>query len=134
MSENWQIALTGYGVAVVTYLAKNFIFQPLLEFRATKGKIQNRLKYNANKYFNGLPPEISREAFDELRQLSCDLEEKYQMIAWRQILALLWVVPKKNKLSEAARNMIYISNSPDVDSNEKKHAAFENIKKVLKIL
>ncbi len=110
------------------------MLEPLMQFRSVKGMVQNRLKYNSNKYFNDLPIEVSRDAFDELRQLSCDLEEKYQSIALKMVFVVFGIVPKKQELSEVARNLIFISNSSDVESNDEKHKAFENIKKVLRIL
>ncbi len=129
--QTLAVVLAGYIAALLAYFAKNFMFEPLLEFKRVKGNIQNRLKYNSNKYFNGFPPEISRDSFDELRQLSCDLEEKYFAISLKKTFIIARVIPKETILSEVAREMIFISNSPDLDNNKEKREAFYKIKKEL---
>ncbi len=93
MNENAWLFLIGILLASISYFSKNFIFQPLLEFKEVKGRVQNRLKYNANKIHNARP-EVLEEVSKESRQLSCDLEEKYYGILFKQPLAYLKVIPK----------------------------------------
>ncbi len=125
----------GVIVAVISYLAKNFVFQPLLEFRATVGKIQNRLKYHANKMFNSVTDEVAREVGEELRQLSCDLEEKYYAIAFHGHLYKYLGMPSPEHISEAGKNLIYLANSVgDADEREHKHQTLVELKEALGLL
>ena len=83
MSENGWIFIFGIFAAMIAYFSKNFIFEPLLEFRKVKGRIHNRLKYHSNIITNGeFPVIITKPIREELRQLSCDIEEKYYSIAF----------------------------------------------------
>jgi hypothetical protein len=61
MTSAWVLAI-GIVVSVLAYFMKNFVLQPMLEYRAVKGRIQNRLKYYSNVMTNsGLPDETARE-------------------------------------------------------------------------
>jgi|GEM_PF-3828876 len=112
MSEQGWIFSTGIVVAVTSYFAKNFIFEPLLEFRKVKGKIQNRLRYHSSIITNGkFPAEVIKPIREELRQLSCDLEEKYYAIAFGRLMPTFLGIPSQKSLSEIANMLIFLSNS-----------------------
>lgn len=110
-AQNW-ISIAAIISAVVAYFAKNFIFEPHLEFRRVKGKIQNRIKYHSNVITNGeFSVDIIRPIQQELRQLSCDLEERYYSIAFVDRLFRVLRVPKPRDLSDVARKLIFLSNT-----------------------
>lgn len=110
-AQNW-ISIAAIISAVIAYFAKNFIFEPLLQFKRVKGKIQNRLKYHSNVITNGeFPIDVIRPIQQELRQLSCDLEERYYSIAFVNKLVWILKVPTPKDLSESAKKLIFLSNS-----------------------
>lgn len=112
MSEQALLFTIGIFTATVAYFAKNFIFDPLLEFKKVKGKIQNRLRYHSNIITNGeFPLEVVEPIRTELRQLSCDLEEKYYAIAFGRQLPTFLRIPTSSMLDQIATNLIFLSNS-----------------------
>ena len=134
-AQNW-ISIAAILSAVIAYFAKNFIFEPLLEFKRVKGKVQNRLRYHSNIITNGeFPADIVRPIKEELRQLSCDIEERYYAIAF--VKWLFWVlrVPNVSDLSNVARQMIFLSNATGSARHiDKNIAAIEQIDKTLRIV
>ncbi len=136
MSEQSWIFLFGIGMAIIAYLSKNFILQPMLEFREVKGRIQNRLKYNANKYYSD-DVDVIKNVTEEFRQLSCDLEEKYYGISFHKILSTLYLLPSPETISQTAVNLLYISNSTgikDRDVTKGRSDATNSIKSNLKLI
>lgn len=134
-AQNW-ISVAAILSAVVAYFAKNFIFEPLLEYRSVEGRIQNKLKFYANKIFNTrFSDEVRRQVSTDIRQLSCDLEEKYYAIAFHELLSRCRVLPSNEKISEAARGLMFISSSiGDIESNREKHKHFDKVVKNLGIV
>jgi len=126
----------GIFVSVVAYFAKNLVFQPMLEYRAVKGRIQNQLKYHSNVLTNsGLSDETAREACAAMRQLSCDLEERYYAIGLRDHLSRLRLLPSSKAISEAGSSLIFLSNAGstlgrEIENNE----AMDNVRRTLGIL
>jgi len=135
VSEQGLIFSVGILVAVIAYFAKNFIFEPLLEFRKVKGKIQNRLKYHANIITNGeFPAEIIKPIREELRQLSCDLEEVYYSIALVKTLHFCLGIPNVDELNKIASNLIFLSNSTGSIRNiDKNCETIDSIKDKLRL-
>jgi hypothetical protein len=128
----------GVIVASAAYLLKNFVFDQILEYQKVKGKIRNRLKYYANVIYNSdLNEHLVQEARSEFRQLSCDLEEKYFTIfilIRLRFVRLLFALPSRKDVIEAASGLIYLSNSAGdkvgkIDYNEKARNQVEQILK-----
>ena len=110
-AQNW-ISIAAILSAVIAYLAKNFVLEPLLELRKVRGRIQNRLKYHSNIITNGeFPADVIRPIREELRQLSCDLEEAYFAMGLRRWFPTFLKIPTGEDVSEAARQLIFLSNS-----------------------
>jgi hypothetical protein len=128
----------GVIVASAAYLLKNFVFDQILEYQKVKGKIRNRLKYYANVIYNSdLNEYLVQEARSEFRQLSCDLEEKYFTIfilIRLRFVRLLFALPSRKDIIEAASGLIYLSNSAGdkvgkIDYNGKARNQVEQILK-----
>ena len=128
----------GVIVASAAYLLKNFVFDQILEYQKVKGKIRNRLKYYANVIYNSdLNEYLVQEARSEFRQLSCDLEEKYFTIfilIRLKFVRLLFALPSRKDIIEAASGLIYLSNSAGdkvgkIDYNGKARNQVEQILK-----
>ena len=136
MTESGWIFIVGIAVAMISYFAKNFVFQPLLEYKQVAGMIQNKLKYHSNKIFNtGFAKEVEKEVSHDLRQLSCDLEEKYYAIALRKRIPTFLGLPSEQVISDTASYLIFISNSiGELDSNTEKHEYYDKIRQNLGII
>ena len=128
----------GVIVASAAYLLKNFVFDQILEYQKVKGKIRNRLKYYANVIYKyDLNEYLVQEARSEFRQLSCDLEEKYFTIfilIRLRFVRLLFALPSRKDIIEAASGLIYLSNSAGdkvgkIDYNGKARNQVEQILK-----
>jgi len=135
LSSEWVLAI-GIFVSVVAYFLKNLVLQPMLEYRAVKGRIQNQLKYHANVLTNsGLPDEMAREARTAMRQLSCDLEERYHAIGLRDHLSRLRLLPSRKAISEAGSSLIYLSNAANTIGRESENdEAIGKVRQTLGIL
>lgn len=135
VTDTWVVAI-GVAVSVAAYFAKNFVLQPMLEYRAVKGRVQNRLKYYANVITNsGLPDEMGREASAAMRNLSCDLEEAYYAIGLHDQLSRLRVLPSRAAISGAATSLIYLSNAANtVGSESRNDEELKSVRQTLRIL
>lgn len=135
MTSEWVLAI-GIVVSVVAYFAKTLVLEPILEYRAVKGRIQNQLKYHANVLTNsGLSEELGREAGTAMRQLSCDLEESYYAIGLRDYLSRIRVLPSRVAISEAGSSLIYLSNAANMTGRESDNdEAMRNVRQTLGIL
>lgn len=127
----------GIIVASLAYLLKNFVFDQILEFQKVKGRIRNRLRYYANIICSsGMDEGLIEEAQSEMRQASCDLEEKYFAIfvlVRVRGLRLLFALPSKKNISESSARLIYLSNSAGskVSRIEYNEMAIDKIEKLL---
>jgi hypothetical protein len=135
LTSAWVLVI-GIVVSVVAYFAKTLVLEPILEYRAVKGRIQNQLKYHANVLTNsGLPEELGRKAGTAMRQLSCDLEERYYAIGLRDFLSLIRVLPSRVAISKAGSNLIYLSNAANTTGRESDNdEAMRNVRQALGIL
>lgn len=135
MASAWVLTI-GIVVSIVAYFAKTLVLEPMLEYRAVKGRIQNQLKYYANVITNsGLPEELGREASTAMRQLSCDLEERYYAIGLRSLLSRVRVLPSRVAVSEAGSSLIYLSNAANTTGREiKNDEAMRDVRRALGIL
>jgi hypothetical protein len=137
MSEQSWLFSIGALIAVVSYMLKNFVFDPLLEYRKTKGKVQSRLRYRANMILTpSIKTELAQEISQELRDLSCELEEKYTAIAFVRQLWWLWFLPKRRNIAEASKGLIYLSNTvgsgrDDLDRRDKTVSLVRNMLKIM---
>ncbi|HRN90111.1 MAG TPA: hypothetical protein PK265_01520 [Candidatus Saccharibacteria bacterium] len=123
MSEQGILFICGLVVALVAYFSKNFIFDQLLVYRKTVGRVKNRLRYHAGIITNDVfPPEITDPIRIELRQLSCDLDECYYAIPFVRKLHKVYFVPSPNDFDKAASQLIFLSNNTgrknSVDKND----------------
>lgn len=135
ISEQGWIFVFGIFTAVLSYFAKNLILEPLLDFRKVKGRIQNKLKYHANKVYNKIDFKEEKIVLSEIRKLSCDIEEAYCAISFRRILVSLKLLISPDDINEVSSWLIFLSNSlNDIESNEEKRKACDIIKEKLKIL
>jgi hypothetical protein len=114
----WTV-ITGVVVFILSQYVLELIIKPYKEYKNTKREISNKLKYYANVISNPLnlredsvkdtnidkALENYRNASDEIRKLSCDLESKYyDNYSWIRKLFI------RDNVEEAASLLIGISN------------------------
>ncbi len=135
MAGAW-VLIIGIFVSVVAYFAKTLVLEPILEYRAVKGRIQNQLKYHANILTNsGRPGELGREASTAIRQLSCDLEERYYAIGLRDFLSRVRFLPSRAAIGEAGSSLIYLSNAANTTGRESDNdEKMRSVRQALRIL
>ena len=135
MAGAW-VLIIGIFVSVVAYFAKTLVLEPILEYRAVKGRIQNQLKYHANILTNsGQPGELGREASTAMRQLSCDLEERYYAIGLRDFLSRVRFLPSRAAIGEAGSSLIYLSNAANTTGRESDNdEKMRSVRQALRIL
>lgn len=110
--QNLVLVVIGILIGSGAYLLKSFVFGALLRYRKCEGKVRNRLKYYANVLTSpGLVPELTKESSQVCRELSCELEEMYYGIAYRNLLVRIKALPEENNINEAAKKLIYLSNA-----------------------
>jgi hypothetical protein len=122
-------------IFIISQCVLEFILKPLLIFRDTIGRIDNKLKFYSNVIvnppFSNNLPEDYLAAKEEIRKLSCELESNYKK--------LLFFKPDRRKISESAKDLIWLSNAighKDKNMNLPIMAAekIDNIRKTLNIL
>lgn len=126
----------GIILSVASYFVKNFVLEPVLNYRIVKGRIQNRLKFYGNVLTNsGLPEDTVADARTTMRELSCELEEAYAAIGLREALARVRILPSKSAINDAGSSLIFLSNAANneryLDATDK---AMDDIRKTLKLL
>lgn len=124
----------GVITAIVGYILSNFFLRPLQEFKNIKAKIGHQLTYYSHIITSPGPSKITEEASSQLRNLACDLEEKYLLIPLRKLVTPLRFAPQKSKILDARGRLFFLSHSvKEVGKTEENHDAMEKIFTSLKI-
>lgn len=135
MSEQGISFLIGIIVATISYFSKNFIFSQMLLYRQTVGKIRNRLRYHAGIITNDeFQDAIAKPIREEIRQLSCDLDEYYYSTPFVSKLFWLYRMPSPANLDTVASKLIFLSNTTGKKNTvDKNLQAVEEIKRILNL-
>ena len=88
-NQIFQTVITGVSVFIIGQIIQKFILEPVKEYKKIQGKIDNRLKYYSNKMSGSLPQEITREASNIIRELSCEIESSYKQIPFNCVFTFL---------------------------------------------
>jgi hypothetical protein len=108
----WTI-LTG----VLTYtggqLILKMILEPVQDMRKTIGNISHSLIHYANVISNpGIPPEEKvRDTSNHIRSLSSEIQSHLYLVPIYDVTAAIFRLPKKNKILEASKSLLGLSNS-----------------------
>jgi len=115
-------SLTIFG-GITIFLVQKFIIilfiQPHQEFKEAKSKLKYLLLLNKNIYTNGfdenqIKPEFKETVLESQRDVRkewANLYVKYDN------LILKWCSPKQKEMKKVYENLIYISNSPIIRTN-----------------
>jgi len=134
-SQIFQSIISGVILLFIGEYMKSFVLEPIKQYRGVIGKIDNKLKYYSNRITNsGLPEDYIKEARESLRNLSCDLESAYKQIPSWSVQMIIFNLPCRKQVSDAATKLIYLSNAAG-DRGEELHNNNEMkaIRKLLKI-
>ena len=77
--------ILGVLIAVASYLLKNYVFDPHLNFDKVRGRIHHQLKYHARAFGQEISKELQDDASEAMRRASCDLEEAYFAISFQMV-------------------------------------------------
>jgi hypothetical protein len=109
--------LGGVFVFVITQIVLKIVIQPFAEFRKVKGRINTSLIFHANVYMN--PIHLSEDVnhknraditSNEFRILASELMASYQMLTCKHLLIWLGIIPNREKIHDASRHLIGLSN------------------------
>ena len=131
--QNLILVIVGVVIGSLSYLSKSFIFEPLQDLRKVQGSIRNRLKYFAGVLTSpgSVKKELSDEASRVCRELSCELEEKYYSIPFRNALIKFKFLQPERNIDEAARKLIFLSNSAHAGKPLENNDAIQTISSML---
>ena len=106
----FQTVISGVLVFVLSQYILKFIIEPLQEYKKIIAKIDNKLKFYANIISNPgiLPRDVILECSDEIRSLSCELEQIYKQIPFAFLRRL---IKSQQLISDSASRLIRLSNS-----------------------
>jgi len=106
----FQTVISGVLVFVLSQYILKFIIEPLQEYKKIIAKIDNKLKFYANIISNPgiLPRDVILEYSDEIRSLSCELEQIYKQIPFAFLRRL---IKSQQLISDSASRLIRLSNS-----------------------
>ncbi len=141
MSELFKIVLTssltvcgGIFLLVAGQIITKFFIEPIHEQFRLIGEIADSLVFYANVYGNpgfGDPERMSK-ASDKLRQQASQLRARTNAIRGYQLWQFLRIVPKREGVMEASRNLIGLSNSihqgDPKTNNEREKAIIEYLR------
>ncbi len=125
MSDLLQIFLTagltligGVVLFIFGEFAKVLIIQPLQKYNEQVQLIRDRLDFYANRVTNYFSEEPNDEEWKLIQQINADfrsaatqLSSKYAGIARRKLLIRFKVIPTPEKIEEAYRNLMFLSNN-----------------------
>lgn len=125
MSDLLQIVLTagltlvgGVVLFIFGEYAKVLIIQPLQKYNEQVQLIRDRLDFYANRVTNYFSEEPNDEEWKLIQQINVDfrsaatqLSSKYAGIARRKVLIRLKIIPNSEKIDEAYRHLMLLSNN-----------------------
>jgi hypothetical protein len=105
--------LGGFIVFVLGQIVVKFFIEPIHEQSKTIGEIAYSLIFYANLYSNpgNSFPDERKEAEEKLRSLASLLISRTHIIKPYGLFEEIKIVPKRNSITEASKNLILLSNS-----------------------
>lgn len=115
----FKTVFSGVLVFIIGQIIQKFFIEVIQKYKATIGKIDNKLKFYANIITSPgiLRNDLILECSHDIRNLSCELEEVYKQIP---IVLLRERIKSKKLISDSASRLIRLSNNL-YQSNESEH-------------
>lgn len=104
--------ISGVIIFILGQLALKLLIEPIQEFRKTVADIAHALIEYANIYANPgvVGNELENKASEELRKLSSRLNAQMYLIPFYHLMAKIFRLPSREKLVDAATDLIGLSN------------------------
>ena len=157
--ETLNIIISGVAVFILGEIFVRFFLGPIHKFKETKGEIASVLLFHANNYgheYKNITDIIGSEggdekafneriesakmwnndlskASDETRAVAAKLVSVAEGIPFYKILSLIRVVPTKNNVIKAKKNLIALSNSFSANQSVVSAERSDETCKILKI-
>lgn len=97
---------------------KVLVVVPLQKYKEHVQLVRDRVDFYSNRVTNFFSAEPDDEEWELIRRISADfrssatqLSSKYAGISWRKLLVKFRIIPSAEKLDEAYRSLIFLSNS-----------------------
>jgi len=125
--------LSGVLTYVLGQLVLKLVIEPVQDMKKTIGDISHSLIEHANVISNpGLPKkEVIAETSSHLRKLSSKIQSHLYLVPLYPITARIFRLPQKEKILEASKYLIGLSNSVFSETNDKVYES--NAKRVERI-
>lgn len=137
MSDLWKIVLTasftligGMILFVLGEFVRTLVIVPLQKYKEHVETILDRLDFYANFYtrvFDNNPSDEQRQDIvnymSHMRSAASQLNAKYTLVGWKSFLIWRKTIPSAEKIEQAHKSLIYLSNSilfkKDLDEHNK---------------
>ncbi len=104
--------IVGVAVFVLSQWILKFVMEPILEQRRSLGRLAHAVEFWANVYCNpGSGNSEADEVSRVLREHACDLLARTYGVPLYRLWQRMRFVPKREDIAEAARILIFMSNS-----------------------
>jgi hypothetical protein len=130
----FQTVISGTLVFCLSQIIQKFILEPILEYKKTIGKIDNKLKYYSNKISTILSKTVLIETSEKVRELSCDLESSYKQIPFNKFFVWIKIIPGKKAISDSSKSLIRVSNIVTDEKLNDEIKIFDEIEKIRNLL
>ena len=126
--------LGGLFLFVVGQITSKFIIDPIHDLKKTIGDIRYSLSFHARSIHTPLTKdELSDQAQDDLRKLSCLLRVKVDLIPCYKLFSIISCLPSKTNALEAASFLMGLSNSVHNEDRSKNSARTDKIVSLLNL-
>jgi len=107
-----QTVIAGTLIFVAGQLLLKLVIDPVHQLKRTLAEISNTFVRYGHVIHNpdAITPELRDEVYDKLRQLSGQLYGDMALIPWYEQTSFLFCLPRKDKVYEAAKNLIGAGN------------------------
>lgn len=114
--EIFFTVLSGVIIFIVSQFVLKLIIEPIVEYKRTIGRIDNKLKFYTNiittSIFNGQNlPKNYLDVRELFRDLSCELETNYKVIPMKWLFIKLGFILQRGPITRACNGLIWIANS-----------------------
>jgi hypothetical protein len=130
----FRTVISGTLVFCLSQIIQKFILEPILEYKKTIGKIDNKLKYYSNKISTILSKTVLIETSEKVRELSCDLESSYKQIPFNKFFVWIKIIPGKKAIFDSSKSLIRVSNIVTDKKLNDEIKIIDEIKKIRNLL
>lgn len=134
-NQTFLTIISGVLIFVLGQVVKDFVLKPIQDFYRTIADISHKLKFHSNVLTNSNVRKDSVQiASGDMRDLSSNLEALYVVIPFKGLFSSFNIIPSRDNIKIAEKNLIFLSNAGGDRGLELKNAdAIDKIKESLNI-